>query len=235
MGYLVGLLAGLGVLTAAWSRRSNDTCSSLNDSIAQTRPTILNRLYPATLRHPTAHRDVWPEVVDDVASGIKAGLSLPQAVFAIAVQGPREVRATFHEAASIYVDCGDFVVAISHIQATLKDPVGDRFIVAIRIAYELGGSDLGLLLRSLSESIREDIKMRGELEARQSWTVNGARLAVAAPWVTALVLSFRADALAAYTSATGMKLLGVCLVLTTAAYFVMLRIGRLPTHTRVLT
>ncbi len=235
MGYLVGLLTGLGVLMAVWSRHPNGKFDSANGLTEHTQRTVVKRFYPATRRPPAAHRDVWPEVVDDVASGIKAGLSLPQAVFAIAVQGPREVRATFHEAASIYIDSGDFVVAISHIQATLKDPVGDRFIVAIRIAYELGGSDLGLLLRSLSESIREDIKMRGELEARQSWTVNGARLAVAAPWVTALVLSFRADALAAYTSATGMKLLGVCLVLTTAAYFIMLRIGRLPTHTRVLT
>jgi tight adherence protein B len=50
----------------------------------------------------------------------------------------------------------------------------------------VGGGDLGRLLRSLSTFLREDARTRSELESRQAWTVNGARLAVSAhettPW-----------------------------------------------------
>ena len=44
----------------------------------------------------------------------------------------------------------------------------------------MGGSDLGKLLGTLAEFLRESARTRSELEARQSWTVNAARLALAA-------------------------------------------------------
>ena len=36
--------------------------------------------------------------------------------------------------------------------------------------------------------LREDLRTRGELRARQSWTVNGARVAVCAPWLVLALL-----------------------------------------------
>ena len=51
------------------------------------------------------------------------------------------------------------------------------------MAREVGGTDLGRLLRTLSAFLREDARTRAELETRQGWTVNAARLAVAAPWI----------------------------------------------------
>ena len=63
--------------------------------------------------------------------------------------------------------------------------MGDRLVESLRIAREVGGTDLGHLLRTLSGFLREDARTRAELETRQSWTVNAARLAVAAPWARA--------------------------------------------------
>jgi tight adherence protein B len=48
-------------------------------------------------------------------------------------------------------------------------------------------------LRALSGYLREDLRTRGELESRQAWTVNAARLAVAAPWVVLLLMSLQRD------------------------------------------
>ena len=45
----------------------------------------------------------------------------------------------------------------------------------------------------MSQFMRQDLRTRGELEARQSWTVNGARLAAAAPWVVLALLSSRPE------------------------------------------
>ena len=102
------------------------------------------------------------------------------------------------------------------------------------MARDVGGTDLGRLLRTLSAFLREDARTRAELETRQGWTVNAARLAVAAPWIILALLSLRPEAVDAYNTPQGLVVLaiggGVCLI----AYRVMVRIGRLPHEERVL-
>lgn len=124
--------------------------------------------------------------------------------------------------------------ALSGLKTRLADPVGDRIILALQITREIGGTDLGRLLSTLSEVLRENSRTRSELEARQSWTLNGAKLAVAAPWIVVLLLSTRPEAVQAYREVTGMAILGVGLVVSVVCYRVMLRIGTLPQEERVL-
>jgi tight adherence protein B len=113
--------------------------------------------------------------------------------------------------------------------------VGDRVVEGLRIAREVGGGDLGRVLRALSSYLREDARTRTELEARQSWTVNGARLAVSAPWLVLLLLCFQPQVIHRYATGTGVVVLttgaAVCLV----CYRLMMRIGRLPTDRRILS
>ena len=57
-------------------------------------------------------------------------------------------------------------------------------------------------LRTLSAFLREDARTRvRNLETRQSWTVNAARLAVAAPWIVLAMLALRGGSLQAYAPA----------------------------------
>jgi tight adherence protein B len=72
------------------------------------------------------------------------------------------------------------------------------------------------------------------LESRQSWTINGARLAVAAPWAVLLAMSSQPDAVHAFASADGALVLGAGAAACVVAFRVMLRIGRLPGERRVL-
>ncbi|HQV92244.1 MAG TPA: type II secretion system protein F, partial [Phycicoccus sp.] len=95
-------------------------------------------------------------------------------------------------------------------------------------------SDLGRLLRTLSRFLREDARTRAELETRQSWTVSAARLAVAAPWLILLLLSTRPESVRAYSSWNGVIVLVVGGLVSIFAYWLMLRIGRLPEEQRVL-
>ena len=117
----------------------------------------------------------------------------------------------------------------------LADPVGDRVVEGLRIAREVGGGELGSLLRNLSGFLREDARTRSELESRQAWTVNGARLAVAAPWLVLLMLCFQREVIARYASPAGVVVLAVGGGLCFVAYRAMVRIGRLPTERRVLS
>lgn len=179
-------------------------------------------------------RDIWPEVVDNLASAVRAGLALPEAVSALASRGPEPLRPAFSRFAADYRVSGRFSECLDQLKADLSDPVGDRVCESLRLAREVGGTDLGRLLRTLSAFLREDARTRAELETRQGWTVNAARLAVASPWLVLLLLATQASNLTAFDSATGRALLAGGAAVTVLAYRLMLRIGRLPEEQRVL-
>lgn len=185
-------------------------------------------------RRRTALRTVWPEVVDNLASGIRAGLSLAEALAQLAERGPVELRPAFHAFAEDYRITGRFGESLDALKARLADPVADRIVEALRITREVGGSDLGRLLRTLASFLREDARTRAELEARQSWTVNAARVAVAAPWVVLALLATRPEAVAAYDTASGVLVLAGGAAASVIAYRLMVRLGRLPDDVRVL-
>ncbi len=179
-------------------------------------------------------RDLWPDAVDNITSAVRAGLALPEALSQLAIRGPEELRPAFADFAEDYRTTGRFQECLDRLKDRLSDPVGDRLIESLRIAREVGGSDLGRLLRTLSTFLREDARTRAELETRQGWTVNAARLATAAPWVVLAMLSFQRTSLAAYGTAVGAGVLAVGAGITVVAYRVMVRIGRLPEDERVL-
>src|SRR3712207_7769024 len=53
-------------------------------------------------------REVWPEVVDNLASAVRAGLSLPEALSALAVRGPDVLRPAFARFAADHRSSGRF-------------------------------------------------------------------------------------------------------------------------------
>lgn len=182
----------------------------------------------------TRLREVWPEVVDTLVSGTRAGMSLPEAVAALGEKGPVAVRPEFAAFAADYNATARFELCLDRLKDRFADPVADRIVEALRLAHEVGGVELGTLLRALARMLREDMRTRGELEARQSWTVNGAKVAVAAPWLVLALLTTRPQAAAAYSSATGALVLVAGAGVSVLAYWLMLRLGRLPEEERVL-
>lgn len=179
-------------------------------------------------------RELWPDVVDHLRSAIRAGLSLPEALMQLGVKGPEELRPAFGEFAADYRSGGQFDHSLDRLKDRLADPVADRIVEALRLTREVGGTDLGRLLGTLAEFLRDSARTRSELEARQSWTVNAARLAVAAPWIVLALLSTRQEAVAAYNTAGGAIVLVGGLLVSAFCYWVMLRIGALPDDERVL-
>lgn len=179
--------------------------------------------------------EVWPEAVDNLASAVRAGMSLPEALAQLSLRGPEPLRPDFAAFAVDYQVTGRFADSLDQLKERLADPVGDRVVEGLRVAREVGGGDLGRLLRSLSGFLREDLRTRAELESRQAWAVNGARLAVAAPWLVLLMLSFQREVIGRYASPAGVVVLvggGACCLL---AYRLMVRVGRLPQEDRILS
>lgn len=178
--------------------------------------------------------EVWPEAVDHLVSGVRAGLGLAEALSALATRGPEALRPAFARFALDHQVSGRLTDALDRLKEVLSDPVGDRVVEALRVAREVGGGDLGRLLRNLAQFLREEARTRAELEARQAWAINGARLAVSAPWLVLVMLSFQAEVIRRYASPAGTLVLALGGAACVTAYWLMMRIGRLPRERRIL-
>jgi tight adherence protein B len=179
-------------------------------------------------------REMWPDVVDNLASAVRAGMSLPEGLAAVGQRGPVPLRGAFTRFGEEYRATGSFTTCLDRLADDLSDPVADRIIESLRMTREVGGTDLGRLLRTLSTFLREDARTRAELETRQGWTVNAARLALAAPWAVLLLLATRGENVNAYDTPTGVAVLAGGGAVSVLAYLLMKRIGRLPEEGRVL-
>ncbi|MCU1658737.1 MAG: Tight adherence protein [Pseudonocardiales bacterium] len=226
------LACGLLALAAVELMTSTITVAFCFGGFASAVPVLVLRRMRR--RRHVALREVWPEAIDNLASAVRAGMSLPEGLAALAVRGPTELRPPFARFSSAYRASGRFGECLDALKEDLADPVGDRVCETVRLAREVGGSDLGTVLRTLSELLRSDARTRAELEARQGWVVNAARLAAAAPWGVLLLLGTQSTTLQAYDTPSGTLLLAIGAGVCVLAYRLMLRIGRLPEDRRVL-
>jgi tight adherence protein B len=178
---------------------------------------------------------VWPEAVDNLASAVRAGMSLADALTNLGDRGPEALRPAFVAFGADYQLSGRFGESLDRLKDRLADPVGDRVVEGLRVAREVGGGELGRLLRNLSGYLRDEARTRAEMESRQAWSVNGARLAVAAPWVVLLFMSFQSEVIRRYASPGGVTVLVAGAAACVVAYRLMMWIGRLPTERRVMS
>lgn len=225
---LIGLGVGLGLLLILSGLTSPR--SAPKPVVETARPSRPARLSPRARRE---RAEAWPDAVDHIASGVRAGMSLPESLIAVADRGPESLRPAFAAFGRHYESSGRFGDALDQLKASLADPTGDRVVESLRLAREVGGGDLGRLLRSVSSFLRDDLRLRGEVEARQSWTVAAARLAAAAPWIVLALVSFQPGAFAQYASATGGVIIVVGGFVSVVSYRLMVRLGRLPDERRV--
>lgn len=179
-----------------------------------------------------ATRVVWPDVVDHLVSAVRSGLALPDSVVTLAHSGPQPTRDAFAAFESDYRSNGNFSECLDRLKTRLVDPVADRIIETLRMSREVGGNELTTVLRNLAVYLRQDAAIRSEVEARQGWVLNAARLGVGAPWIVLLLLATRPEAAVAYNTPVGTAVILGGLVVSVVAYRIMIGIGRLPEEKR---
>lgn len=181
-----------------------------------------------------ARMQLWPDVVDQLRSALIAGIGLPDALTSLAQRAPAEFQEAFHSFSAHYRAGQRFDESLTWLKHLLADPVGDRIIESLRMTHNVGGSDVGKVLESMGWYLREDLRLRGELHARQSWTTNSAKLAVAAPWIVLVLMSTRPGTAEAFSTPLGIAILIGGATLCAVAYWIMMRIAQLPVDIRVL-
>ena len=175
---------------------------------------------------------LWPDVVDHLVSAVRSGLALPDSLVTLAHAGPVATRDAFAAFERDYRATGNFGLCLDDLKRRLADPVADRILETLRMSREVGGSELTTVLRSLAAYLRQEAAIRAEVEARQSWVMNAAKLGVAAPWVILVLLATRPEAARAYNSPEGVTVIVAGLVVSVVAYRVMLGLGRISEEQR---
>jgi tight adherence protein B len=181
-----------------------------------------------------ARQQCWPEAIELLAGAVRAGDTLPTAVALVSDRGPGALRPAFRAVVADHRVSGDFVGALERLGASLADPTADRVVATLAIAHRVGGRELGQVLRTLGGFLREDLAVRKEIVARQSWTLVAARVAAAAPWLVLLLVASRPQGAQAYDSLAGLVVLVGGAVATVVGYRLMVALGRLPEEPRVL-
>ena len=180
------------------------------------------------LRLRRLRRQLWPDVCDLLIASIRVGLSLPDAVATLAESAPPALRPAFAVFARDLQGSGRFETSLDRLKDALADPIGDRIVETLRMARQVGGTELVGVLRALSASVRADAALRGEVEARQSWIRGAAVLGAVAPWVILVLLVLRPEGAKAYGTPEGVMVICAGAVVSALAFRIMIRIGRLP-------
>ena len=183
-------------------------------------------------RHSAIH-GACPEMIDILISGVQSGLSLNESLTGLSQRGPEIFKVEFQRFAENLYSLGNFSKALIEVKESIAHPSFDQVIEALLIARELGGSELLTILRLLGKFIREDLTLRREIEVKQNWIKNSAHLSAAAPWILLLLLSTQPSTTEAFSTATGVLILGAGLAITAIAYLWMNSLSRFPVPNRI--
>lgn len=177
-------------------------------------------------------RAIWPDLIDQLVAAVRSGMGLPDALASLAQTGPEAVRPGFAAFTTTYRATGSFRTASRAAKDVLADPAADRLLATLEMANQVGGTQLVPILRTFGAHLREAQNVRHEVEARQGWVVNAARLGVVAPWIVLLLLTTRPEAATAYNTPTGSAVIIGGAIVTVVAYRLMLQLGKLPEEGR---
>ena len=222
----VMLSAAVMVASAVWLLTGIPVLSMLAALAAAVAPVMWLRGRRVRLRR--LRRQLWPDVCDLLIAAIRVGLSLPDAVASLAESSPAMLRPAFVVFARDLRATGRFETSLDRLKSSLADPIGDRIVETLRMARQVGGTELISVLRALSSSVRADAALRGEVEARQSWIRGAAVLGAIAPWVVLGLLVMRPEGASAYGTPEGVVVICVGAAVSVTAFRIMIRIGRLP-------
>jgi tight adherence protein B len=176
---------------------------------------------------------VWPELLDHMISGLRAGLSIAETLCSLATRGPQESREIFVEAEVMLREGVDLSAVFSWMKSVFNNPIADQVCEVLDFARDTGSRDTSQTLRTLGDFIRSDIAVRGEVEAKLGWVKNSALVAAIAPWILLLILSAQPTTVAAFSTPTGFAILAIGVALSVIAYFWMGKVGNIAQIPRI--
>jgi tight adherence protein B len=154
-------------------------------------------------RRQRSIQDAWPEALDHVNSAIKSGVPISEALSNLGERGPIVLSPLFKEYKSQVISSGNLELALKNLCQSTQDPVLRRLTQTILLVRNVGGVQVGLVLRTFTAFLRNDLAAKREIEMRHGWISNTARIASSAPWLLLIFLTFQPQTRNAYNTVTG--------------------------------
>lgn len=176
----------------------------------------------------------WPVAIDEIVASLQAGLSITESVIALVEQGPPQLKETFRRVRAGLSGGGDLETLLRIEMQILDSATADQTLSTLLFAKQFGGNEVITTLRMLSTFLREEIKVREEIDTRFGWVRNSAVLGAVAPWLLLALLSTQRSTVEAYQTKAGVFILSLGVIFTAIAFLWMERVSRIPSPPRPL-
>ena len=173
----------------------------------------------------------WTALIDDLSSGVRAGLTISQALLQALSNCEEPLRQEFLEAILEFNRSGQISKVMDILEKQVQDPVGISTLRLLQVVLKTGANDLATSLSILSNSSRETINLIQELKAKQAWVLNGAKVSVFAPWLVLVALWTQESVRASYQDLTGQFILFLVATVGLVGYLSMKKIGKIEAFT----
>ncbi|MCP5028947.1 MAG: hypothetical protein GY929_21955 [Actinomycetia bacterium] len=226
-----GLLAAMSGLVI-WLVTSAPGLALVGGAVAAGGPTAVHDRRSRS--RARARVEAWPDALRDLATNLRAPMSLHDALIELTVSGPEELRPVFGRYQSVSVTL-DPAAALEMAREELADPVSDRIIEILLVALEQGSAVVVDILLDLAESTGADLRLLTDLETAQLETRVEARVAAVLPFaVLALLIGRSPEYRAFYASRFGTLVILAGGVLVLVGLWLIARLGRSVPEERVL-
>jgi tight adherence protein B len=176
----------------------------------------------------------WPKYLDSIHSATWAGATLEQALLDSISSAPAKHSWALLEFEKDHNSGIAFNESLDNLKARLANPIADRFIEITRLASASGGRGYLNALRAQSLQLRLENSTWSEINVKQNWVLGTAKLAVLAPWLILVLLSFRPETAIAFQSESGVAVLALGTVASLLAFRLIKTLGKLPPRQRTL-
>jgi tight adherence protein B len=181
-----------------------------------------------------AVQEAWPDALREIVASITSGMSLAQALTALARNGPEAIQAAFARFPVLVRTLG-VTPALEVVKAELADPTSDRVIEVLILAQERGGRIVADVLRDLGEATNEDLKTGEQITTDALEQKINGRAVFVLPWLVLLMLTAQPGHFRDfYQSVGGLLVVGVAGLLCLLGVFLLGRLSKDPVEGRVL-
>ncbi len=222
------VIAAIGVGSVAWFFGGREIISGVIGAIIGF---ILPRIYVG--RQKTKRLIKFNEQLQDmlnlVVNGLRAGFSTVQALEAVSRELPDPISSEFRRVVQEMQLGISMEDALFNLLRRIPSPDLDFIIVAMNVQREVGGN-LAEILDTISYTIRERVRIKGEIRVLTAQVLYSGRFISLLPIILSLVLWFiNRDYMMTFFDnlLCGVLMLSCAAVLVGVGYFIMTRIANI--------
>lgn len=222
------VIMAFGVGFVAWFFGSKSPVSALMGVLGGL---MIPRFYVARQQKQRLQKfnDQLPDMLNLVVNGLRAGYSTMQALEAVSQELPPPISSEFHRVVQEMQLALSMEAALENLHRRIPSEDLDLIITAINVQREVGGN-LAEILDTISYTIRERIRLKGEIRVLVSQVIYSGRFLSMLPFILAVVLWFvNQDYMMKFfepgNRLCGGIMLGVAITMVGMGYFAMTKLA----------